>query len=546
MSRAAKNRQGSGTADSRVLIARRLTKAQQIARAIGCADSPAMRSLLDHAAPRFGRPRKIPLWSIAILLALHAIRTGSSMIISPIVSTPDDLTPSERHMIGIPKGVALNDKRIRSGVTALIGRSVAGLQISHDHPEADPVTGEVIDCGPSCPHVDIGLDEILTDIVLASLPTEYLSSLPTTVAVDGTDIESPYRSRRPGPITPAGQKWDCVDTEVALGKRTPTDRRRNEFYLGYEAHIATIVPTGTDQEIPLLAVGLALRPGVRDRCPAALAIIRRLGTVTEVLADRAYTTDKPGHWARPLRTMGITDTKDLHETQRGVRPGPVPDTIWLDGRLHSAAIPTDLRELDPPRPADPAATKARRREEFDRRRKYEFVAHKAPDPATGAQRSKGPALAGRVRCPNVPKSMRNDPTTRPLTACQKGTPCGCGATVTVPVTTLERDRQPLPWQSTAWAKSWNRRSRIEGLNGLARYLDVNLNRGFIRCRGRAATGLLTAFALLGMNVRRLHKWHTTRELDDPWRLVLDEQPDDRPLDHYYRTDRRARSPGERP
>ena len=293
-------------------------------------------------------------------------------------------------------------------------------------------------------------------------------------------------------------------------------------------------------------MGLALRPGVRDRCPAALAIIRRLGTVTEVLADRAYTTDKPGHWARPLRTMGITDTKDLHETQRGVRPGPVPDTIWLDGRLHSAAIPTGLRELDPPRPADPAGTKARRREEFDRRRKYEFVAHKAPDPVTGAQRFKGPALAGRVRCRNVPKSVRNDPTTRRLTACQKGTPCGCGATVTVPVTTLERDRQPLPWQSTAWAKSWNRRSRIEGLNGLARYLDVNLNRGFIRCRGRAATGLLTAFALLGMNVRRLHKWHTTRELDDPWRLVLDEQPDDRPLDHYYRTDRRARSPGERP
>jgi len=104
MSRAAKNPQGSDPAPSRVLIARRLTRTQQIARAIGCADSPAMRSLLDHAAPRFGRPRKFPLRSIAILLALHAIRTGSSMIISRIVSTADDLTPSERHMIGIPKG----------------------------------------------------------------------------------------------------------------------------------------------------------------------------------------------------------------------------------------------------------------------------------------------------------------------------------------------------------------------------------------------------------------------------------------------------------
>ncbi|MGH8828617.1 MAG: hypothetical protein ACRDVZ_13690 [Jiangellaceae bacterium] len=101
-------------------------------------------------------------------------------------------------------------------------------------------------------------------------------------------------------------------------------------------------------------------------------------------------------------------------------------------------------------------------------------------------------------------------------------------TVTIAVTTHERDRQPLPWQSTAWAKVWNRRSRIEGLNGLARYLDVNLNRGYIRCRGLAATGLLTALGLLGMNIRRLHKWHTTRGLDDPWRLTLGEQPDDRP------------------
>ncbi|GAA8843790.1 hypothetical protein DUHN55_09050 [Helicobacter pylori] len=116
---------------------------------------------------------------------------------------------------------------------------------------------------------------------------------------------------------------------------------------------------GTDQEIPLLTVGLALRPGVRDRYPAALAIIRRLDTVTEVLADRAYTTAKPEHRARPLRTMGITDTKDLHKTQRGVRPGPVPDTIWLDGRLHSAAIPTDLRELDPPTPPPPKPAVAR-------------------------------------------------------------------------------------------------------------------------------------------------------------------------------------------
>lgn len=62
-----------------------------------------------------------------------------------------------------------------------------------------------------------------------------------------------------------------------------------------------------------------------------------------------------------------------------------------------------------------------------------------------------------------------------------------------------------------------------------------MNRGYIRCKGTAATALLTAFGLVGMNVRRLHKWHTTRGLTDPWCLALGEDPDPRPLDHYYRT-----------
>ena len=479
------------------------------------------------------------------------------MTISQIVRTAADLTPSEAYALGVPAGVRFPDKRIRSGIAALIRCAASGIHIPHDHPDVDVMTGEVSDCGPGCPHLDLSLDDLLTDILQASLPPDYRDTLPTAIAIDSTDIESHYRRRPPGPSTPTGQNWDCVDPEVALGKRTPTDRRPSEFYLGYEAHIATFLPTDDQPELPLLAAGLAVRPGVKDRAGAAMALIDRLGTVTEVLADRAYTTAKPENWARRLRYRGIRNTKDLHETQRGVRPGPVTGLIWCDGTLYTSALPPALRDLQPPRLGQSATEKARIRDDFDLRRRYEFVPHSAPDPDTGAQRFKGPALAGHVRCRNVPalaghvrcrnvpKSMRADATTRPLTACQKGSPCGCGITVTVPVTMLERDRQPLPWQSTAWAQDWNRRTNIEGLNGLIRYNDLNLNRGFIRCRGRAATGLLTAFALLGMNIRRLHRWHSDPERDDPWRLALNEEPDLRPLDHYYRTSRRERRTSDR-
>lgn len=47
--------------------------------------------------------------------------------------------------------------------------------------------------------------------------------------------------------------------------------------------------------------------------------------------------------------------------------------------------------------------------------------------------------------------------------------CGCGKTITDKDPHHERDRQRPPWQSTRWAKSYNRRGRIEGLFGAVRY-----------------------------------------------------------------------------
>jgi len=46
---------------------------------------------------------------------------------------------------------------------------------------------------------------------------------------------------------------------------------------------------------------------------------------------------------------------------------------------------------------------------------------------------------------------------------------------------------------------------------------------------------LLAIALAGANIRRLHAWHTTQGLPDPWQEHLGEEPDTRPLDRYTRT-----------
>ncbi len=303
---------------------------------------------------------------------------------------------------------------------------------------------------------------------------------------------------------------------------------------GYELHLATYVPpTGADP-IPQLTAGMVLRSGVTRRAPAVVAILDTLGDVDEVLLDRGYTQAKAENLARPLRVRGVEVTMDLHSTQRGVRPGPIPGTIWVDGHLYISAMPEALQNLDEPPMSISQDERKEIRGRFDKREAYRFTALAKHRDDRNSQRFKGPALAGHLRCVNTPASIRLGHHL-PTTSCAKGAPCGCGKTVTVPDTDVERDRQPHPWQSTAWVRSYNRRSLIEGLNAQIRFQSLNINRGFIRLNGLASTTLLLAVTLAGRNFDRLHDWHTARGLNDPWQDHLGEPPDDRPLDRYTRT-----------
>lgn len=69
---------------------------------------------------------------------------------------------------------------------------------------------------------------------------------------------------------------------------------------------------------------------------------------------------------------------------------------------------------------------------------YAFRAHGKLDPNLGTQRRKGPALAGAVRCPNVPVSLRL-PLSLPTTSCPEGS--SCGLTITLGPLDHGRERQ---------------------------------------------------------------------------------------------------------
>ena len=508
---------------------------QRINRARALAESDIVTLIATAAERRTGRPRLIPLDAVIAGFVLHASGQPHTMTMAGLRRTLHELTPAQLQALGFPVGVIPRYKRIRSSWRAVLRVVSSGTLIDHNHDlEVDSNTGELAPCPTDCPQLSLNLEEFLTRLIQASLPPGYERS--TTVAVDGTDVEShtrPHKKR----LDSEGRAFWSADHEARWGHRTATDRRPTEHFLGYEAHVATYVPGVGEAPLPQLAAGLALRPGVRDRTSAVLGIFDSLPDIREGLLDRGYTTAKGEKLAGPLRDRHIQITMDLHKTQRGQRPGPIPGTIWLDGHLYTACISERLRELEPPTLTMTDSEKAHLRDVFDAREPYRFVAHGKHNKRRGTQRFRGPAVDGhpfRVRCPNTPASMR-EPHAIPTTTCIKGQPCGCGNTLTVKGTDHERDRQPLPWQSTRWAKSYNRRSRIEGFFGAVRYQSLNLNRGFFRMTGLVATGLLMAITLIGHNLVSLHAWHTRRGLPEPWQAHLGEPVDDRPLEKATRT-----------
>jgi hypothetical protein len=524
-----------GRKSSDATAANPMTVDQRIARAVAVATSDIAARLCAAAERRTGRPRLIPLTGVLAAFIFHASGEPHTMTTAGVCRSLKSLTPTQRVQLGIPQTTEIRYKRVHSGWRAILRVVDRGVLVDHDHDlDVDHDTGEVLACPVDCPCEQVTQDEVATLLIQASLPPEF--ERPPAVAIDGTDVESFARAHR-RQVGGDAASFYSFDRDARWGHRTSTDRRPTEHFFGYEAHIATYAPQVGAAPVPQVAAGLALRPGIRDRTSACLSIIDHLPRFTEVLLDRGYTMAKATRLARPLRNRDLTLTMDLHKSQRVVRPGPEAGTIWVDGTLYSSALPETHRKLEPPDPGMTAGEKARRREAYDAREPYRFVAHAKRDTKRGTQRFRGPAVEGhpfKVRCPNTPASMRM-PHTIPTTSCVPGELCGCRKTITISDTVLERDRQHHPWQSTPWAMSYNRRSLVEGIIGANRFQRLNLNRGFFRMTGLVATGLLLAVTLIGHNLARLHAWHTVRGLPEPWQVNLDEPIDDRPLDKATRT-----------
>ena len=545
-------------------------------QAVRIAESIVIRSDLSTVIgssldKKHGAPMQVSWRTLLVIFTVHGIKK-SNMILLDVEETGRELL-AEGLLPGVRrKGVTYD--QIRDNLRRIAKAIENGdVLIPHDPRLCQMPRGELHDGPSGCGGGGLLTAELFAARLLrASVPDEVART--TSFAIDSTDYETSAvrRSWRKLPdvevadevdlnaasqddfATPDwprrgadGREQHSLDPDARAGYRSGKNMRRREVFLGYDLHIIVPVPELGQDPVPHVALALSTAPAGSDKAGAgvrAVDALRTTGhTVSTLLSDRGYSCRVPEAWGAPLRARGIESVHDLHTNQRGVKPGPRPGTIWVDGGLFSSALPANLRSLPAPRLGMSAEEKAKLREEYDKRLPYRFEPMTAPDPRTGARRYRGPAVKRpRLRCPNNPVSMRQSYDV-PTTKCVKGTACGCGITLTVEADTELKNRQRLLWGTTEWAASYGRRTGAESINSEAKgNRKIKVARFFTRVTGTVVNHLLLTFALVGLNVRLLRDWHVLRTERDPWMVAIGDTTD---VDwkaehgHKYRKPRKA-------
>lgn len=449
-------------------LARRPSREQALRRAHLMVDRsglfPAVEAVLHH---QVGKPREFTAKALLTGLAVHALLL-EEMHLTRVLDTLADLSHTARGKLGLTTPASY--RMLWYAYTRLIHALDTGtLTTPHNHPNhqaGSPGSEErVAPCPDDCPYQPISLSEFVGRLLDASLP----EGLPLTgaIAIDSTDYETwarrrawtpqpdiapdhapvpvedtpPPSSRRPPnepgwPCTGAeGRLMHTVDSDAREGYRSGTNASPGNVFCGFDLHLAVNARAlgPRTPEVPFVITAMHLAVGGSHKGNAGVTLIdQHLAChphTSEVIADRGYSFCTPAQWAHPVRARGLQPVIDLHPKQRGTHPGPLAATVIIDGTLFTDALPHPLRDL----PGFPigmrTAEKAKLRARYDQRAAYAFTPHSRPD-TDGYQRFKGPALAGHLRCPNHPASMRL-PHTRPTSTCPPGAECACGRTVTL-------------------------------------------------------------------------------------------------------------------
>ncbi len=352
-------------------------------------------------------------------------------------------------------------------------------------------------------------------------------------AIDGTGVDTWANGLK------AAQRR--ADPDAAWGHRTPTPQKSmsKKFY-GYDLYgFTALPPAGADgHEYPPLIRRIVVRPAASDDAEASLTGIDGLiasgNPVDRVIVDRGISYKAADRWADELRARNIGHVMDMHAAERGrVDHNGI---AMVDGWPHCPSIPETLVEITRPEKlsvpkgdqdrTSPAAVAIDEfRAQIAARDRYAFrrTSGWTTKKRTGerVERYECPAVAGQMRCPHKPVSMRYpDDVPLNLTPPELATAPACCTQRTVELgeDAQGKLRQELRWGGDPWIVGFNRRTFVEGGFGTLRNPAIGgLTRGLFCIIGRIKVTLWLAALVAAVNMRALVAWAARAGVasDDP-------------------------------
>jgi hypothetical protein len=479
--------------------------------------------LSPHIDNEWGRPRRLTLEGLFVGLQLNALQPRHQAHLVQVARVLNALNDDQRGSVGIARWIPAESY---DRVTWLFAR----------------VT-DVLESGKA----GVDAEWFANALARAAIPAELLTS--QSVAVDGTDVETwgvlhgasrtvvvdgeaaetqlidgrpamqatrKVRTAKSFGIGPDGRKRYTKDPDARAGHRSATNQRLAGPYVGYELHLAVqtrdvrwtnyIDKVTLSPEVPgvitscvLVAAGSHRAKSVVDRLIEAAETVQPL---SDVVWDPGYSLCAPETAGDVLGRHGIEQTLQPVTHQRGIRPF-AGEALLLDGQLYSRFLPADLRDLAMPPRYAPGPYRAVFEEKFNSRARWRYVRHSRPD-EDGVTRWKCPFCAGLLRSRQLPTTMRRS-RNAPLALIPEAATRCCGGTLSEPPSELPI-AQRIPFGTTAWRRSMDRRQVVESANAALKGGFADLSRGFFRVFGRTKITVLIGFTAAAYNLDRVRSF----------------------------------------
>ena len=355
-----------------------------------------------------------------------------------------------------------------------------------------------------------GLQHVCDQLTEASIPAGFKNAS-TSLAADWTDVEA---WARPVPHEAAGTG---TDPEASWGHRNVNRKiQEGEMFYGYYLSAAVMVKDDNAPAVPELARRITVANSAHDPAAALADVLTSMPAggiaLGDIIADSGYSHRSPAPGRSRCALPAPASCRTC--TQTTADPSGTHDgAVIANGNLYCPATPQATAAAGArchPAPA-PAATAAHDQQTAELAR-YKLGVHAGED-TDGYRRHACPAVAGKIRCPLRPASMKLD-RNRPeiLTPPAHPQACCTQQTITVPPQAAARTRQKHDYPSAAWRTSYQRRTAAERFNAAIKDTATgSIDRGWIRLTGITPLMLWLACLTAVRNQRNLAAWHTRQQ-----------------------------------